>query len=140
MKYKNAAYPAPWKGLDREWVKEVVPDQTIKLQEILRRFVRGEALPLGKPTVYGSEGEIDPESDSEFNVDQEKAAHWDLTERDEFAEKVRIGTAEYEKAEAEKKRLQDVEAAEAARKADEKRIRLAAQKLAKKQGSKTPGI
>lgn len=117
----------------------VVPDQSLKLQDILARFVRREALPVGQVGRYGSEGSIDPESDSPLNIDQEKAKYWDLTEKDEFAREVMRVRAEHEtkvrklEAEAKAKKEADEKAA------FDKKVRIAARKYAKENPGGTPG-
>lgn len=132
IRYKGVAWPSPTPGEKRKGKKEVVPDQSLSLKEILRRFVRNEALPVGHKAVYGSDGEIDPESDSQFNIDQEKAKHWDLTEKDEFREEVMKIREEHIKAEKQAKAKKDKEAAEKAEKDFARKVRLAAKKYAKK--------
>lgn len=93
--------------------KLVVPDQSLSLREILKRFTRHEALPIGSNTHYGSDGSIDPESDSEFNIDVEKARYWDLTEKDDFKAMVYAEKARHEK--IEKAKADKVKAANAAK-------------------------
>lgn len=140
MKFKSIAIPEPSKGAPGGRPAQVVPDQSLDLKEILARFVRKEPLPVGHTGYYGSDGEIDPESESEFNIDQEKAKGWDLTEKFEFSEKVQ---AEVRKHEAEESRRKAKEASDAAAKARadyEKAVRIAARKLAKKAGEKPPSI
>lgn len=140
MKFKSIAIPAPSSGVPGGRPKEVVPNQSMSLKEMLERFVRKEPLPVAHSGKFGSEGEIDPESDSEFNIDQEKAKGWDLTEKEEFADKVRAKHAEWHAAEQEKLRKQKAEA-EAKAKADwDKKVRMEARKLAKKAGQKPPSI
>lgn len=132
MKFKKLAVPAPSEGISFEGVvDQVVPDQTIKLKEILERFVRKEALPVGHRGTYGSDGSIDPESDSEFNVDVEKARHWDLTERAEFADKVSAARRESEKAEKDRLKKEAADKALRDQKDFDKKVRIAARKMAK---------
>ena len=140
MKFKSQALPAPSKGVKGGRPKLVVPDQSMSLKEILQRFVRKEPLPVSHRGSFGSEGEIDPESDSEFNIDQEKAKSWDLTEKQEFADKVRAKHAEHHALEQDKLRKQKVQAELKAKEDYDKRVRIEARKLAKKAGQKPPSI
>lgn len=140
MKFKSIAIPEPSKGTPGGRPSQAVPDQSLSLQDILARFVRKEPLPVGHKAAYGSEGSIDPESESEFNIDQEKAKGWDLTEKDDFAEKVREKHAEHHAAEHEKAQKAKSDAEVKAKADYEKQVRLAARKLLKKQGSKDPSI
>lgn len=140
MIFKGKAIPAPSQGEKGGRPKQVVPDASMSLKEILQRFVRKEPLPVAHNGVFGSDGLIDPESESEFNIDQEKARGWDLTEREEFADKVRAKHAEHHALEVEKQRKVKQEA-EAKAKADfDKRVRLEARKLTKKQAGSTGSI
>lgn len=131
MKFKKGAIPHPSPGAPGGRPKQVVPDQSLSLKDILNRFVRKEALEVGHPSQYGSDGEIDPESDSQFNIDQEKAKHWDLTEKAEFREAVMIEREKFTKAEKAKAAQAAADKAKADKLADEKRIRIAAKKYAK---------
>lgn len=140
MKFKSIAVPEPSQGTKVEGVKNVVPDQSMSLREILQRFVRKETLPVGHQGVFGSDGAIDPDSDSEFNIDQEKARGWDLTEKDEFNEKVRAEVRKHEAAESQKKAKEAADAAAKAKADYEKAVRIAARKLVKKGGEQPPSI
>lgn len=132
MVSKANAFPKPWDGVSFEGVKDqVVPDQSLTLKEILTRFVRGEALPVGQKHTYGSDGSIDPESESNFNVDLEKAKHWDLTEKAEFRDAVMAERERLGKVEASKKKDADEKKALADKAAFDKKVRIAAKKYAK---------
>lgn len=133
MKFKGIAIPQPWPGVMIEGPKQVVPDQSLSLREILARFTRNEALPIGSTTHYGSDGAIDPESDSEFNIDVEKARYWDLTEKDDFKAMVYAERQKHEN--IEKAKAEKVKAANAAKsKADfEAAVQKEAAKMAGKQ-------
>lgn len=110
MIFKKSAIPVPSQGLVITEVDQVVPDQSLSLREILTRFVRDESLPVGGKGQFGNG--LDPEVDSPLNIDIEKAAHWDLTERDEFNQKVEEMKETFEKQErAKKKRAHDEEMA-----------------------------
>lgn len=130
MKFKGKAIPSPSEGLVITEVDQVVPDQGLSLKEILQRFVRHEALPVGNNASFGN-GQ-DPEGDSPLNIDLEKAAHWDLVERQEFGEKVAEMKRDYEaqeKAIADKKRAEKAAADKAA---EEARIESEVEKRTKK--------
>lgn len=51
----------------------VVPMQSMRLQEIVRRFVRRESLPVSKEGIYNDEHDIDLEKimDEDFTVQEE---------------------------------------------------------------------
>lgn len=62
--------------------KVVLPNQSMSLQEILRRFVRREALPIEVKAGY-----------FETDYDLEKVAHMDIAEKHEILERVKAETA-----------------------------------------------
>lgn len=130
MKFRSVACPLPSKGVKLSGKKLVVPDQSLPLREILERFTRHEALPIGHKVDWGGVDDEAPES--ELDVDLEKLAHADLTEKDEFREKVLAVKSKYE--EEEKARREKLAADKKA--ADEKKLQLRiareARKLAKK--------
>jgi len=119
---------------------QVVPDQSLSLKEILTRFVRHEQLPVGHAGVYGSEGSIDPESDNEFNIDIEKAKHWDLTEKDEFKGRLKERIQQHDAAEKEKAEKRAKLEREKAEEARQKQIRIEARKLANQKTGKAGSI
>lgn len=134
MKFKKGAIPEePDKGVDFSNEKSiVVPDQAMSLQTILEKFTRGEELAIGMDSEFG-----DDNLDNPLNVDLEKLATADLTEKAEFVEELRKVQNDWrsvEKAEAEKA---EAERAAAVKAADEKRIRAAARKLAKENSKKS---
>lgn len=63
----------------------VIPDQSMSLQEIIRRFIKKESLPIAMEGVY----------DDTYDYDLEKLAKADITVREEvIAElKVKVATA-----------------------------------------------
>lgn len=127
MKYRSIAIPSPSMGADfSKEVDQVVPDQSLSLKQILDRFTRGEPVPVGRETTYGSEGEEDV-----LDYDLEKLKHSDLTEREEVIESLREKRSQFEEREKQKAKAQKAAADKAAKLADEKRIRIAARKLAK---------
>lgn len=92
MSFKSLCSPKPAKGQDYRGVKVLtVPNQAMTLEEILTRFVRGEALNIGREVNY-----------YDSDDDLEKVAKGDLTERDEFVEKQRDIQKRWEKQEKEK--------------------------------------
>jgi len=113
MKFKSIVCPAPSIGAGPYPKKQVVPNQSMSLREILERFTRGEPLEIGKDASY-DEGEDD----------LEKVAKSDLVDRAEFVEKLKFTQKQYEK--EERKRWSDHQ-----KKLDEMAVeRLAAAKLA----------
>lgn len=94
MAYKSTALPLPDPGYDcTHQVKEVVPDQSMSLAEILQRFTRGEAVPIGK------DGEFDEHADTDESIDLEKIAKADLTDKEEYYNKLQETREKYEKQE-----------------------------------------
>lgn len=118
MIYRKSRIPLPSKGLVNTAKKIVVPDQSMSLQEILTRFTRGEPLAVAHPEAYGGNEDLE----DELNLDLEKVAKSDLTERDELAEKIRGIRDEHEKAEKTAKQKKAEAQAKAKAEADEKRI------------------
>lgn len=84
MKYKSVACPEPSKGLVITDKKIVVPDMALSLEEILDRFVRGEAVEVGKEPEYDDGDE-----------DLEKIARMDLVDRAEYVEKLKKVQVDY---------------------------------------------
>lgn len=132
--------PKPSPGIVIREKDQVVPDQSMSLEYILTRFTRNEALPISMPTFFGSDTAIDPESESEFNVDLEKSKYMDLTEKDDFRQRVNEVKAEFD---AKQKKADEKAKADKAAKdklAFEKRVRVEARKLAKKGPAETGSI
>lgn len=88
MNFKSIASPAPSPGVPGGRPKLVTPDMSISLEEILRRFTRGEPLEIGRDGL---------QYDDDGDVDLEKLKHMDLVDRQEFAEKLKATTKQYEK-------------------------------------------
>ena len=137
MKFKEIAVPKPSAGTGGFGAKLVVPDQSLSLKEILARFVRKEVLPVAHTAHYGSEGSIDPESDHEFNIDLEKAKHWDLTEKAEFIGRVRDV---HEAHSAAVRKKDNADKAAAKEKADAEYEQKVREKIAREEASKKPSI
>lgn len=94
FRFKSKSIPPISPGYDcTHQVKEVVPDQSMSLREILERFTRGEAVPIGK------EGTFDEDSDSEDSVDLEKMGKADLVDKEEYYAKLQDTKNAYEKQE-----------------------------------------
>lgn len=128
MKYKNTAIPAPWEGVSFEGIPdEVVPDQSMSLQEIIERFTRGEPVAVGKEGHYG-----DDDVDTDESYDASKMASADLVDQAEFIEAQKEIVKAWERQEAKKKAAEKKAADEAAKKAEEERIAKAAEELVKK--------
>lgn len=131
MQFKKSSIPAPSVGADYSEIESiVVPDQSMSLEEILTRFVRGEQLPVGMETQEGDD------SDSPLNVDLEKLANSDLVDKEEFVGKLKALQAEYNKQEKEKAEAVALKKKQEFEKLDQKRIRIAARKLAKESKEK----
>lgn len=94
MKYKSIASPAPWKGVKLGDKKLVVPNQSMPLEEILKRFTRGEPINVGKEAQYDDGPD-----------DLEKMAHMDLVDREEYIDRLKATQRGYEKQEKEKETL-----------------------------------
>jgi len=92
-------YPVvPVKGQSFKGVKKVVvPSQSMTLQEIIKRFVRNEALPVSKEGVY----------EDRYDYDLEKLSKEDLTVQheviEEFKEKAKKLDEKAKKEDSEKK-------------------------------------
>lgn len=85
MKFKSIAWPEPSVGILVGGPELVVPNQALTLRQILERFTRNQALPVGRETGY-DEGE----------EDLEKVAHMDLVDKAEHMEKWRKTQKAYE--------------------------------------------
>nr|QJB20575.1 MAG: hypothetical protein [Microvirus sp.] len=121
MKFKSIACPEPDKGISFEGqVSELIPDQSLSLQEILERFTRGESLPVQH------DARFDPDGDE----DLEKIQRMDLVDRQEYMDNLKKTQNDYEKQERKKAES----AREEARKKieEEERQKLAASKAQKK--------
>lgn len=131
MKYKSIAIPKPSEGKSFKDVPHItVPDQSMSLEEILQRFTRGEAVPVGQPVEYGSDIE------DFLNVDLEKIANSDLTEKAEYISQLKEVKIAYERSEKLKaKKAHDLKIAEQT-KLEERRIRIKAKHLAKQNSDK----
>lgn len=68
----------PGPGIKIKQKKITVPNQSLSLKEILRRFVRNETVPVGKDTSYATYAD----------VDLEKIQHADLVDRAAFIGKL----------------------------------------------------
>lgn len=121
MKYKSIASPEPSEGTDfTKEKKAVVPNMALSLEEILRRFTRGEPLEIGR---VGASYDDGPE-------DLEKIQHMDMVDRAEYSEKFGEIKKAYDR--QEKKRAKD----EKARLDNLAVEKLAADKLALEQKAK----
>lgn len=126
MKVVKHAYPPPSEGIDySKEVDQVVPDQSLSLEEILHRFTRGESLPVGMETQDGYEDE------NPLNIDLEKLANSDLVDKEEFIGKLKALQHEYNVQEKKKAEQTEQERQKEFAKKDAARIKRAAQKLAK---------
>lgn len=64
----------------------------MSLEEILRRFTRGEALEIGRDPVFDDQGDDD----------LEKVQHMDLVDREEYVDKLKSTKKQFEKQEKER--------------------------------------
>lgn len=131
VSFKKGAWPAPAPGEDySQEIDQVVPDDSLSLEEILIRFTRGEALPVGHDVQDGED------SDNPLNVDLEKLRNSDLVDKEEFIEKLKEVQRKYDAQEKEKAAVEEKKRQEEFARKDAKRIRLAARKLAKESPEK----
>lgn len=129
--FKKGSWPVPSPGEDYSQVKDiVVPDDSLSLEEILLRFTRGEALPVGQEVQEGED------SDNPLNVDLEKLRDSDLVDKEEFIAKLQEVQRQYNLQEKKKLDEENARKAEEFKKKDEKRIRILARKLAKESPEK----
>lgn len=101
MKFKSKAWPAEAAGTPILGKSLMVPDQSMSLAEIIRRFVRGEALAIGKQVEYGDTG-----------YDLEKVSHMDMVDKAEFIEEQKDIQRQYDaqdkrRRKAERQKLED---------------------------------
>lgn len=121
FKFIAVATPDPSIGEDFTGVKdEVVPDESLSLEEILSRFTRGESLEVEHEGNY----------DDQTEVDLEKLKSADLVDRAEYVDRLKAVQKQYEEqeAQAEASRKSAAEAEEKA--AFDKKVAEAAEKLA----------
>lgn len=127
MRYKKSSIPKPSKGVDfSKEVDIVVPDESMSLEEILKRFTRGEAVAAGHETEFDNDSEID----------MEKLRNADLVDKAEMADQMKEVQKRFDEQEKARKDALNLEKSEASKKAEEKRIRIAARKLAKRNSEK----
>lgn len=98
----------------------------MSLEEILRRFTRGEPLDVDMGGEYGED-----DIDNPLNVDLEKLKTADLTEKAEYQERLNEVKTKYEKQEAEKSAKAKKAAFEKAEKAKAEAIEAEVQKRLK---------
>lgn len=124
MKYKNSSLPPSRKGVD--YSKEELltkPNESMSLTEIISRFMRGEALPVGQDGEY-FEGE----------EDLEKLKKMDIVDRTEYKDRMTKIVEQYQKEEEERKAQLLKDERDKFIKDVEKRARI----KAKKQGQNGP--
>lgn len=126
MGFKSIARPKPSKGLTITDKSEFVPNQSIGLHEILKRFTRGESLPLGMSITEGSD-----DIDNPLNVDLEKMAQADMVDKAEFKERLKDYQKKFEQQEHKKSQKKAYEEAEKAKAEEQKQITAKARKMAK---------
>jgi len=90
MQFKSLACPPVSEGQKGGRKKQVVPNQAMSLEEILKRFVRNEALPIGREALY-HEGEDDlSKLDDMDPVDKKEYADRQRQIQREFKEQERV--------------------------------------------------
>lgn len=89
----------------------VVPNQSMTLREILKRFVKHEALPVVKEGVY---------SESQ-DIDLEKFAHEDITVREEIRDENKVRVDELKK-QVDKDKKSAMEKAKAKKREEEEEL------------------
>ncbi|MEM2002456.1 MAG: hypothetical protein QXT77_07425 [Candidatus Methanomethylicaceae archaeon] len=128
MIFRATSIPKPAAGFRITDKTQVVPDKSLTLVEILKRFTRGEALPLGHTVNYGGDEDLD----NPLNVDLEKVAFADLTEKDELKQQIEAVQAKHKEEEAVKAKKTAEAKAKAKAEAEEKRIQDEVEKRTKK--------
>lgn len=124
MKYLSKSHPEPAKGISFKGIKKMVqPNQSLSIREILKRFTRGEPLPIGNKSPQFYEGDDD----------LEKVRHMDLVDREEFIGKMKNVQKDYQKQEKDKAEKLAAEQA-AAKKAKQERIKANRDKYYKNPG------
>lgn len=116
MKFKSISVGGNSQGMTITAKKQVVPNQSMSLQEILERFTRGEALAIGRGTPEYHESEDD----------LEKLKNSDLVDRQEYLDKLKATQGNYAKQEKRK------EAARLKKLEEEERAKIAAKLAAEK--------
>lgn len=133
MIYKALSCPPTYAGRKVSGKKLTVPDQSMSLQEILRRFVRNEPLPIGRE-VFGSDKETDEELLN--GHDAEKLGGLDLADKQELIEQQKDVQAKFERDEEHRRKEQQKKRSDAERaklRADvEKEVRADLEKTANK--------
>jgi len=118
MKFRAISIPTPAKGQGNFPPKQVQPNQSMSLEEILERFTRGEPVAVGRDIQY-----------HESDDDLEKVKNMDLVDREEYMDKLKQTRKDFDKQEKKK--------ADAGRKAAREKIEEEERaKLAKEKGEK----
>lgn len=99
MEFKSRSCPGMSVGIKVEGEELVVPNQALSLRQILDRFTRQQALPIGKDGNY-DEGEDD----------LEKLRHMDLVDKEEYIDRLKQTQIKYGKQEEARKRREYDEA------------------------------
>jgi len=110
-KFNSVAFPKPSLGsvVKNPGGKITVPDQALTIREIMERFTRGEALPIGAQTAFGDENLENP-----LNVDFEKLAVADLVDKQEYSDALSELKKRYDAQEERRKKAIDKKAKEKA--------------------------
>lgn len=102
MKFRAVAFPGPddtGPGLSFVGVvNQVLPNQSMSLEEILTRFTRGEPLQVGRET-FGEHAD----DDKVLQFDLEKIATSDLVDKAAFTDRLKHVSEKYERQERTRK-------------------------------------
>lgn len=127
MQFKGKAIPAISVGVDFTDEEDLLqPDQGLSLKDILERFTRGEALPVGKNGTFGSDDEHEV-----FSVDLEKLMYADLVDKSAYYDKLTEIRKKANEEDIARQKAQRQAQADETEKLIQKRIRIEARKLAK---------
>lgn len=136
FQYRKSADIVLTKGLDLSDEEVlVVPDQSMSLEEILHRFVRGDELNIGGDIGYGDNQ--DEDLDNPLSVDVEKIRHMDLVELDELRERVQDARKRFETDEKDRKAKAEAEAEKRSKEREEAEERKFEERMAKRQSKQT---
>lgn len=125
LKFRAIAFPATSVGTSFKDVKKaVIPDQSIGLEKLLKRFTRGESMPVLHQGNYGVVG----------NYDLEKMKFLDPVERGEIIESMKFIESKFKKQKDAEEAAQKEAAEKKALEDYDKKVRIAARKIAKLKG------
>lgn len=115
MLFRAIASPKPSKGVKVGGKKLVVPNQALSLRDIIERFTRNEAVPVGREVVWDDDAEID----------LEKLSHADIVDKMEYRDEMIAKQKAYQK--QEKRKAEKLKADAEAKALEEARQRIEAE-------------